>query len=611
MNIKEINNSKNLAKYSQDLDPIAVVLTNRGIENVDDFFDCTWENAVQSPYDLDNIEFAAKKIIWHLENSETVAILNDCDADGFTSTAVLINYFEDARKSGLVGENCTWKGNMPKFKWLQHETKTHGLSDTDIMKEIRDVIKPALLIIPDASGTQAQYDALNALGIDIVVLDHHQTKESGNGDNLIVVNNQQSEKYLNKSLSGVGVVWQTCRVMDDLLSLNIANNSLDLVAVGLVADVMDLTSKETRFLVQEGLRHENVRNPLLQQCLFANDFKIKGTLNPTKVAFQIAPLFNAITRIGSIEEKDMLLKALLNDANDNLVPSGNRNTKGKMVPLVAESYRLITNAKSRQTRRQGKLMGLIDQVIEDEGLAENKVIIVAIGRDDFEEEYRSLAGLVCGRLQEVYQRPFIIVFQNEDGTFNGSCRAPTTIEAFAGFREQCEESGLCIYSLGHSAAFGIAMTGLNVSALQDYFNEKYADVDVTPTYNCDFVADAGDPEICDVIETLSGFENIWGQGLKEPLIALTNVLIGPGTLALVGQQKGRPTLRITAKNGVVCIKFGSGQEEFDSLNLPYDGSGEYYRATIVGRAQINEFQGNRTPQLLITDYEVHGIGYDF
>lgn len=609
MKLRQLTNSITPNTFSRSIDPISAILANRGVEDLNDFFEHDWDSCVQSPYNLENVELAAKKIIHHLENSPTIAILVDCDCDGYTSAAVLVNYIEEARKSGLVGCDLQWNQNQPELKFIHHEGKIHGLADTDMMKQIRDLVKPALFIIPDASGTEEQYQALVDLGIDLVVLDHHDTDAKGNNDTVIVVNNQHSPNYANKSLSGVGVVWQTCRVMDDLLPVSIANNNLDLVAVGLVGDVMDLRSKETRFLVQEGLN--NIVNPLLAQCLFSQDYKLEGELNPIKVGFNIAPLFNAIARIGSLEEKDMLFRALLSDANEKQVLSGNRNTKGQMVPLVVEAYRLITNAKSRQTRRQDKLMGMIDEVISDEGLLENKVLVITIGKGDYEEEHRGLAGLVANKFQSAYSRPCLILFQNDDGTYSGSGRAPSSIEAFADFRAQCEESRLCRYAMGHGQAFGLGITAINTVALQDYFNEKYEGVDVDPTYDCDFIVDADNTDICEAIEALSGFSNIWGQGLNEPLIALQNVLVGPGTLSLVGQQKNRPTLKFTAKNGVCCVKFGSSQEEFDSLCLPYDGIEQYYKVTVVGRASMNVWRDTRTPQLLIEDYEVHGVGYDF
>ena len=93
--------------------------------------------------------------------------------------------------------------------------------------------------------------------------------ERGDGEKVIVVNNQQSSRYKNKDLSGVGVVYQLCRVFDDMLTFVCADNYLDIVALGLVSDVMDLRSAETRFLVFEGLKPENLRSYYLEYAKLA------------------------------------------------------------------------------------------------------------------------------------------------------------------------------------------------------------------------------------------------------------------------------------------------------------------------------------------------------
>ena len=68
----------------------------------------------------------------------------------------------------------------------------------------------------------------------------------------------------------MGVVYQLCRVFDDMLTFVCADNYLDIVALGLVSDVMDLRSAETRFLVFEGLKPENLRSYYLEYAKFAN-----------------------------------------------------------------------------------------------------------------------------------------------------------------------------------------------------------------------------------------------------------------------------------------------------------------------------------------------------
>lgn len=607
MNIKLINYENGVNKFTEELDPMSHVLRNRGVTDIEGFFNLGWDD-VQSSYDLDNIQLAADKILYHCRNSKTIAVLVDCDADGMTSAAVLINYLEEQRRMGFVGENNTWDGNTPEFQYLLHEKKEHGLTDTIIMKQLRDLVKPALLIVPDASGTDEQYKALNDLGIDIVVLDHHDTKEKGDNNKTIVVNNQHSEKYRNKDLSGVGVVYQLCRVFDDMLSFVTADKWLDLVAVGLVADVMDMRSPETRFLVLEGLKPENIRSPFLRQARIDLSYSLGGEYNPLNVAFYIGPLFNAVLRIGTMEEKTLLFRSLLDADALSEIENGKRGCKGEMVELVVETLRQSTNAKGRQKRRQDKLTELIDAVISEEGLLQNKVLMLAI--DDFEEDQRALSGLIANKIQDYYQRPCILMFQNEDGSYSGSVRAPDNIEAFAGFRDQCNDSKLVVYASGHAQAFGIKVTAANVQALQNHFNKKYADIVVDATYNCDFCFDASDPKLGETIEALAAGKEVWGTGIKEPLIAVTNVHISRSSLTLMSADKN-PTLKIDLPVGVECLRFRSSKEEFDSLCLPYDGVEQYYEGVIVGKCSINEWRGKCTPQLFIENYEVGDVKYEF
>ena len=72
-------------------------------------------------------------------------------------------------------------------------------------------------------------------------------------EDAIVINNQLSD-YPNKELSGVGIVWQFCRFIDEILNINNANEFLDLVALGLCADMMSLRAFETRYLITKGFK---------------------------------------------------------------------------------------------------------------------------------------------------------------------------------------------------------------------------------------------------------------------------------------------------------------------------------------------------------------------
>ena len=168
-------------------------------------------------------------------------------------------------------------------------------------------------------------------------------------------------------------------------------------------------------------------------------------------------------------------------------------------------------------------MALIHDLVSEEKLYEKKVILLAI--DDFDKEWRTLTGLVAGSMADYYQRPCILTFLGDDGAYYGSLRCPNNMPAFEHFKDDCNASKLIKYASGHQQAAGIAFEADAVKALEKYFEQKYADVDTSTAYMVDFIIDAEDPELPDIIAELADYSNYWGQGIKEPLIAITNVKI--------------------------------------------------------------------------------------
>lgn len=123
MNIKLINSTE----FSKDGDPLTHVLNNRGVKDTEAFFNISWDS-VQTPYALNNIEAAADIMIHHMKNSRKIAFICDSDCDGFVSLASLINYLDRVKGTDKVNDNT------PEFSVLFHEEKTHGLSNTVIMR---------------------------------------------------------------------------------------------------------------------------------------------------------------------------------------------------------------------------------------------------------------------------------------------------------------------------------------------------------------------------------------------------------------------------------------------------------------------------------------------
>lgn len=156
-------------------------------------------------------------------------------------------------------------------------------------------------------------------------MDHHEAEHQS--EYACVINNQLCN-YPTKSLSGVAIVWKFCCYLDKIIGQNYSWQFLDLVALGLVGDVMDLRPYETRELVVEGTK--SVRNPYIKGMYKAVQTMVdrKGGLNPYTIGFYIAPQINGTIRMGTIEEKLMLFESMLDFKAYEQIPSTKRGCKG-------------------------------------------------------------------------------------------------------------------------------------------------------------------------------------------------------------------------------------------------------------------------------------------
>ena len=104
------------------------------------------------------------------------------------------------------------------------------------------------------------------------------------------------------------MVYKFCSFIDELLGVNYANQFLDLVALGMIADMMDLRDYETKHLITLGL--ENIRNPYFKGMVQKNEYSLKDGITPIGIAFYIAPYVNATIRMGTQEEKMIMFESM-------------------------------------------------------------------------------------------------------------------------------------------------------------------------------------------------------------------------------------------------------------------------------------------------------------
>ena len=578
------------------------ILYNRGIniEDMDSYLN-TSDDCINhfSLLGKDNLFKAATALIKTITNNESAVVIVDSDCDGFTSAATLINYLYDLFPS--------WVAN--KLTWFMHEGKQHGLSDFILNDDLK------LIIIPDAGSNDFEYHKqYNKKDINIIVLDHHEAEKIS--DDAIIINNQLSD-YPNKHLSGVGVVWQFCRYIDSLMNSNNANKYLDLVALGLDADMMSLKEKETKHLIEKGFKQ--LQNPFFEAMVEKNDYSMKGKVNPISVAFYVAPYVNAIVRSGTLEEKQIVFRSMLNFEAYKKVPSTKRGHKiGEMESVLAQALRTCTNVKNRQTRAQDAGLALLENLIEKNNLLQHKVLLFLLEPGQID---RNIAGLIANKFMAKYQRPCCILTKvtetiepllaiensnvkwNENHktyeliSYQGSARGYDK-SGITNFKDICTETDSIMFAEGHQGAFGL---GLYVDEIEEFLNltdEALKDMSSEPVYWVDFIYNDSNIDAQGIID-IASHDELWGKDMDEPMIAISNVRITKDMVTLMSPDKS-PTLKISLPNNISLIKFNSSQDEYEKF-ISEEG---WIKVDFIGRCNANKYRDHVYPQVIIEDFQI-------
>ena len=560
----------------KQLTAVEQVLANRGIvpANVEHYLHTT-DADILDPKILMNIQEGVKLLIKHIAQNDKVLIQIDSDCDGYTSAAALINYL-----------NCLFPGFVQNNVYYRiHTGKQHGIILDTVPADVK------LVIAPDSSSNDyEEHKTLAEKGVDVLVIDHHEADSIS--EHACIINNQLCD-YPTKSLSGVGMVYKFCSYIDELMNVDYADQFLDLVALGMVADMMDLRDFETRHLITRGL--ENIRNPYFKGMVDKQAYSLKDGISPIGVAFYIAPYVNATIRMGTQEEKLMLFESMLDYRGYELVPSTKRGCKGQQETRVEQACRNCTNIKNRQTKARDAALETIERIIKEKNLLENKIL--AIKLDTFAAD-KNLTGLIANQLMAKYQRPVLLLNKTEDG-WEGSGRGYDKSK-FDNLREFLKDSELVMYAEGHANALGVGITDANFTQFVNYSNHALADFDFTPCYKVDFIFHGDDFRGKDIVE-IAELKSLWGQGVDEPLVAIEHINLHKDNIVLMSPDKS-PTLKITLPNGTSLIKFKSSQEEYEKLHSETG----CITINVVGKCERNIWNGIVSPQIIIEDYEIVG-----
>ena len=555
------------------------LLAIRGILDVNEYLDPPRE-VVNDPFNLDNMANGIELLdsILNAENSKILVVV-DSDVDGYTSAAIIYNYIH------LIAPN-------QPIDYLLHEHKEHGLQDHYEALLNNDTTYD-LIILPDSSSNDYEYhELIGERGTKFLILDHHEIDDGQQiSKYACIINNQLSPRYTNKDLTGAGVTWQFCRghAGNDATRRIWAATLIDLAALGVCGDMGSVLDLENRYIMKNGF--ENINNYFFSSAVEKQSYSIGGEVNPTTVAFYIVPMMNALIRVGTMEEKERLFLGLVD--GHRRVPCNKRGAAGTTEEVAIESLRECTNAKAKQARIVDQMVDKLEQKIYKHDLLDNKILFVRLDDDDdFPPE---INGLIAMKLAARFKHPTIVARLNPEGYDRGSIRNVADCE-LTDLKAFLNDSGYFEWVQGHANAAGASILDSNLRAFHEYANQALNNIDFNEeAYDVNFIREADSSDLFQMVYELGSHPEIWGQKNPEATICVKNIYVQPDDIRIMGANKD--TVKITV-NGMAYMKFHAANmiKELEKCNE--------IKMNIVGRANINEWMGNITPQIFIESYEI-------
>ena len=511
---------------------------------------------------LDNIEEGAKLLIEALENRWVIGLVVDCDNDGMASSAEFYRYVKRTYPNADI-------------RLIHHLGKQHGLSD-DI--EVPSDVQLLVLLDAGTNDINPQKEFV-AKGVKILNVDHHQLSDDWEKvEGVITINPQSSPNYKNKSISGSGVTYKFLQALDYKLDMNLADDYRDLAGMGCLADVMDSTKLDTRYLMNCAVNLETIKNPFLKLMIQEKILKY-NELNLTTLAWNVIPCINSTMRLGTIQEKKAVFNALISDEEE----------------VLQEGFKKASACKSRQDRLKKKALEQCKKYIEERNLVEYPVIVVDV-TEIFNDN--GLNGVVANALSSEYNRPVIVV--GGDFEINrGSCRNSNE-EMIADFRAWCKDTSLFELCEGHCNSFGIEIKKENIPKVMEKAKEYFGtSLEIEKTYSVERVINFSDLNKKDVI-SIGGLVELWATNIKEPIFLIKNVRINSSKIEKLGKRGN--VLRFVVGDFAFVKMFLSG-EFYDRITMKDEVSfgSVNLKMEVLCKFKKNEWEGKIYPQLEVID----------
>ncbi len=531
----------------------AIILYNRGIREdgqIKDFL-ARDLSGMHDPFLMKDMDKAVERILLAKKNNEKITIYGDYDVDGITSIAILYKYLKNM---GLeVG-----------FYVPDRMVEGYGVN-----KDALDKIKAdgtAVIITVDTGITAIEEaDYAKSIGIDFIITDHHECKESIPDVYAAIDPKRKDCEYPFKSLAGVGVVFKLIQALDSSEPIeNLMDEYADLMCLGTVADISPLID-ENRVIVTEGLkRFKTTKNIGLKALI---DVSTNGkAITTSTIGYTIAPRINASGRLGCASTSVELF--LTEDEEE----------AAKLADSLCHENTL------RQQTEQKMFKEALEYIEQHPGIKDDDILVIP-----HENWHHGIVGIVSSKITEKYYKPSIL-FAVDGDSAKGSGRSIAGFNLF-GALENC--SGLLEKFGGHELAAGLTIKAENIEDFRKKINEyakgRIEDMTLVPTIS--LAAQIKVPYI--TIDTVHDINKLQPFGVNNPTPSFSVRNIKIHRISVMSEGKH---LRMTLyKDGKYLDTVGFGMGDYYSMFR----EGDYIDVAFA--LDINDYKGFQNVQLILKD----------
>jgi len=545
--IKEYNFDSNMAR----------ILKSKGLCDYSETkqFLCSDYKFLTTPFLFSDMSKALNRIHKAIKNNETVYIYGDYDADGIMGTCILYKLLSKV---------------LPNIHYMLPNRFKSGYGlNPDIINELKEAGADLIITVDNGISAIEEIKYASDMGIDVIVTDHHECGENLPDAYCILNPKKAGENYPYTELCGASVALKLAMA---IIEQKIANYDISelitFAMIGTIADIVPLT-KENRIIASIGLNEiKKTKNIALIEMM--NDAGINPhEISCSDIGFKIAPRINAAGR--------------MTDANETIKMfcSFDRAYVKEKVSILSEINRF------RQAEEK-KIFSQADGLIRSKDINSNYIWVLSSPN-----WHEGIIGISAGRLAEEYNRPFILISENED-IAKGSARS---IPGFNIFNAIKNSSELLVRYGGHSAAAGFSIKKENIEEFRSQLNRYAAENGIQKVlyakkyYDFESVDGVFTDKFIEDIELLSPF----GYKNPRPVIRLNNCKIT--NITLRGQDKSHVSCSVEKNNNIIkSIAFGQSDS---FVNRNNDDT-----ADILFTPKINNF--NNTKNI---EYEIKDIFY--